>query len=287
MNDGNSDKWQMWMASLAIGLAVAVAAYGGRGYFALALDAVERDLAEKLRRLRVSTRSLRKYLLVWLIAIGCTFTGIFIALASPLLGLMVAVFLACAPWYLLRRMAARHRHKVEDQLADAMVMLANSVRAGLSLAQSLEILAAQCPKPINAEFHQIVAEYNLGKPLERTLVEAKQRLQSENFALFAAALLASHESGGRLNETVERIAQSVLELQRLDRKVMSETAQARKSAIYMALAPPVILVVYYFVDQDNTTLLFTQTVGHIVLAAALTLNVIAYFWARRILSPDI
>ena len=184
-------------------------------------------------------------------------------------------------------MAARHRHKVEDQLADAMVMLANSVRAGLSLAQSLEILAAQCPKPINAEFHQIVAEYNLGKPLERTLVEAKQRLQSENFALFAAALLASHESGGRLNETVERIAQSVLELQRLDRKVMSETAQARKSAIYMALAPPVILVVYYFVDQDNTTLLFTQTVGHIVLAAALTLNVIAYFWARRILSPDI
>ena len=97
MNDGNSDKWQMWMASLAMGLAVAVAAYGGRGYFALALDAVKRDLAEKLRRLRVSTRSLRKYLLVWLIAIGCTFTGIFIALASPLLGLMVAVFLACAP----------------------------------------------------------------------------------------------------------------------------------------------------------------------------------------------
>ena len=158
-------------------------------------------------------------------------------------------------------MAQRHRQKIEDQLADAMVMLANAVRAGLSLAQSLEILAAQCPKPINAEFHQIVAEYNLGKPLERTLVEAKQRLQSENFALFAAALLASHESGGRLNETVERIAQSVLELQRLERKVLSETAQARKSAVYMAIAPAVILVVYYFVDPENTTLLFTGVAG--------------------------
>ena len=100
-------------------------------------------------------------------------------------------------------------------------------------------------------------------------------------------MMASHESGGRLNEIVERIAQSVLELQRLERKVMSETAQARKSAVYMAIAPPVILVVYYFVDPDNTTLLFTQTMGHIVLAAALILNVIAYFWARRILSPDI
>ncbi len=69
-----------------MGLAVAVAAYGGRGYFILALEAVERDLAEKLRRLRVSTRSLRKYLLAWLIAIGCTFTGILIALAESAAG---------------------------------------------------------------------------------------------------------------------------------------------------------------------------------------------------------
>ena len=151
------------------------------------------------------------------------------------------------------------------------------MRAGLSLAQSLEILAAQCPKPINAEFHQIVAEYKLGKPLERTLSEAKERLRSENFALFAAALLASHESGGRLNETVERIAQSVLELQRLERKVMAETAQARKSAVYMAMAPPFILVVYYFVDPVNTTLLFTRMLGQMLLALAVVVEHLAYF----------
>ena len=168
-----------------------------------------------------------------------------------------------------------------------MVTLANAVRAGLSLAQSMEILASQCPKPINAEFHQIVAEYNLGKPLDRTLTEAKERLRSENFALFAAALLASHESGGRLNETVERIAQSVLELQRLERKVLSETAQARKSAIYMALAPAFILMAYYFVDPVNTTLLFTRMLGQMLLAMAVVLNVVAYFWARVILNPDI
>ncbi|MGO8691282.1 MAG: type II secretion system F family protein [Thermoguttaceae bacterium] len=285
--DGNAEMWRVWLASLVMGAAVAVAAYGGRSWLAAAFDFVERDLTDKLRRLRAPTRNLRGYLIFWLIAVGCAFVGVWIGLQSPLLATLTAMFLAAVPWYLLRRMAERHRQKIEDQLADAMVMLANAVRAGLSLAQSVEILAAQCPKPINAEFHQIIAEYNLGKPLERTLIEAKQRLRSENFALFAAALQASHESGGRLNETVERIAQSVLELQRLDRKVMSETAQARKSAVYMAIAPLVILVVYYFVDPVNTTLLFTETVGHIVLAVAVTLNVIAYFWARWLLSPDI
>lgn len=275
------------IASVFVGAAVAVATLFGRARLAQALDWVERDLADKLRRLRVPTRNLRGYLIGWLIAVGCTLLGFWLVLDSLVFAVVISVLLICGPWYLIRRMAQQRRQRIEDQLADAMVTLANAVRAGLSLAQSMEILAAQCPKPINAEFHQIIAEYKLGKPLEQALTEAKERLKSENFALFAAAMLASHESGGRLNETVERIAQSVLELQRLERKVMSETAQARKSAVYMALAPAFILLVYYFIDPDNTTLLFTTTVGQILLATALVLNVVAYLWARVILNPDI
>jgi tight adherence protein B len=275
------------LGCVSIGLAVAAAGYAGSPYFDLAMGAVEKDIVDKLRRLRVPSRNVRKWLVAWLLSIAGVVAGCWIAFGSPVFAVLVVALMAAAPWYLLRRMAERRRQQIEDQLADAMVALANAVRAGLSLAQSLEILAAQCPKPINAEFHQIVAEYNLGKPLDRTLREAKERLRSENFALFAAALLASHESGGRLNETVERIAQSVLELQRLDRKVLSETAQARKSAFYMSLAPIFILAVYYFVDPLNTTKLFTNIVGQIVLAAAATLNVVAYLWARVILNPDI
>jgi tight adherence protein B len=276
-----------WFSSLFLGLALAVACYACSGYFAMALDALERDIADKLRRLRTSSGNVRRYLIGWLIAIACTFFGMWLGLDNLIFAALMSAFLAAAPWYLLRRMAERHRQRIEDQLADAMVTLANAVRAGLSLAQSMEILAAQCPKPINAEFQQMVSEYNLGKPLERTLTEAKERLRSENFALFAAALLASHDSGGRLNETVERIAESVLELQRLERKVMSETAQARKSAVYMALAPAFILIAYYFIDPVNTTLLFTKILGQLLLASAVVLNLLAYLWARAILNPDI
>ena len=79
----------------------------------------------------------------------------------------------------------------------------------------------------------------------------------------------------------------MLELQRLERKVQSETAQARKSAVYMAIAPAIILLVYYFVDPISTMRLFKEPMGHLMLAAALVLDVAAYLWARVILSPDI
>lgn len=270
-----------------VGAAVALVFLFGRTYLRKVFAAIERDLAEKLRRLRAPTRRLRSYLVAWLIATASVMAAFVLLWDSVVFGLLAAAFLICAPWYLLRRMAERRRRKIEDQMADAMVALANAVRAGLSLAQSLEILAAQCPWPIKNEFHQIVGEYKLGKPLERTLTEARRRLKSENFALFAAAMMASHESGGKLNETVERIAQSVLELQRLERKVSAETAQARKSAIYMAIAPGFILVAYYFLDPKATATLFTQFIGQCILAAAVVLNVVAYLWARVILNPDI
>jgi tight adherence protein B len=277
----------VWLGCTFTGLCVAALALFCREYFSSPLGHVERDLADKLRRMRMSTKRLRRYLVLWTATMAAVFLGFWLVLDNLVFAILLSALMFFAPWFLIRRLAERRRLKIEDQLADAMVTLANAVRAGLSLAQSMEILAAQCPWPINAEFFQIAAEYKLGKPLDRTLTEAKQRLKSENFALFAAAMLASHESGGRLNETVERIAQSVLEMQRLERKVMSETAQARKSAVYMAMAPAVILVVYYFVDPVNTTMLFTRLFGQVLLAIAVLINIVAYFWARAILNPDI
>jgi Flp pilus assembly protein TadB len=275
------------MGCLMMGLATSALWLGVRGRFNWSLDWVEQDLAEKLRRMRAPTKNLHRYLVAWLFAAGLIFASFWTFLGNRVFALLFSIFLLCLPWYLVRRMAERRRQKIEDQLADSMVTMASAVTAGLSLAQALEILAAQCPKPISTEFHQMSGEYKMGKPLEQVLLEAKDRLRSENFALFAASLLAAHESGGRLNETVERIAQSVLEMQRLERKVQSETAQARKSAIYMAMAPVFILVAYYFIDPVNTTLLFTDLVGQILLGLAIVFNVVAYFWARAILTPDI
>jgi tight adherence protein B len=277
----------VWLSSLLAGVAVGLLSYACRDTLARGFAAVERDLADKLRRLHASSRNLRTYLVVWLVVIGCALFGFGILLDSPVFALPISAFLVVFPWYLLRRLAERRRQQLEDQMADAMVSMAGAVKAGLGLGQGLEILAAQSPRPICDEFHQMVAEYKMGRPLQQTLSEAKERLRSENFTLFATAVMASHESGGRLNETIERIAHSVREMQRLQRKVESETAQARKSAVYMAVAPAFILLVYYFIDPGNTIALFTEPMGQLLLVAAGVLNVVAYLWARAILNPDI
>jgi tight adherence protein B len=276
------------ISTILMGLAVALGAFAGEPYFLRAISFVEDDLRDKLRRLRVNTRSLHKWVIAWTFAIFGVLFGFTVGADSLPFGVVFAILLVCVPWYVVRRMAEKRRLRIEDQLADAMVALSSAIRAGLSLGQALEILADQCPRPIGEEFRQMYGEYQMGKPLERVLLETRDRLKSENFALFAAAMQASRESGGRLNETVERIAHSVMELQRLERKIVSETAQARTSAVYMALAPfAVMLMYYFFIDPENTERLFTTVPGQLILCTSLVFNLVAYLWARKILNADI
>jgi tight adherence protein B len=279
---------EVLISSTLFGCAVALFVWAGEPFYGRLLDVVEADFRDKLKRLRVYPRHLRASIIVWSMFSLVGFLMMALMFDIPIIGLVLSLLLLGSPWYLVKRWALRRRELIEDQLADSMVSLSSAIKAGLSLAQSLEILAKQSPRPISQEFGQIVAEYQMGKTLEKCLDEARARLRSENFALFAAAMEASRQSGGKLNETVERIAISVREMQRLERKVMADTAQARTSALYMALVPIVILALYYFVvDPVNTEKLFTTVLGQLFLCASIVLNVTAYLWARRILNPDI
>jgi len=288
--------WRFVPLAVVVALSILIVAMGWHRHLsfeafvhrhAALRDFIARDLTDRLRSLRVACQRLRLGIQVGLVVVVATSLVLGLGFGAWTFAVCAGAILAAGPWYLVRRLAGSRRQKIEDQLADAMVVFSSAIRAGLSIPQALEILAVECRPPIKQEFAQLVSEYRLGKPLERTLEEAKGRLKSENFVLFAASLLASRESGGRLNETVDRMSASLLEIQRLERKVDSETAQARKSAIYMAVAPAAILLLYFYMDPYSTQLLFTTLAGQLLLASAVGLDLAAYLWARAILSPNI
>ena len=276
------------IASLLIGLAAAAAGWGLLTSDGGWLDDLERKWADQLRRLRISTTRLRIYLICWLGITGAVGVLLWVGFGTPLFAACAIGLLLTVPWLILRNLATRRHEKIEDQLADAMVSLSSAIRAGLSLPQALDVLASQCPRPIREEFQQLHGEYQLGKTLDVCLKEARDRLKSENFALFAAAMEASRQSGGRLNEVVERIAVSVRELPRLERKILAETAESRRSALYMSLAPAAILALYWaFLDPGSVERLFIEPAGQLVLVSAVLLNIVAYVWSQRILDADL
>jgi len=185
--------------------------------------------------------------------------------------------------YLRRKRQAR----LEEQLVGGIQMLASGVRAGLNLIQSMQMIARDGPIPIRQEFAHLIREYEYGVPLDQAMQNAAERIGSSDFRLLFTALHTHRERGGDLGDTLDRIAASIREIQRLENRVQALTAQGRATARWLGAMPLVVMGIYYFVDSNGMITLFTQTVGNLILAVVFVLNLIGFLSIRKIMAIDI
>lgn len=204
-------------------------------------------------------------------------------------GLLIGVAIGVVvPMVLLRLLVRRRRERLEGQLVNGVHMLASGVRAGLNLIQSMELLARDGPDPIRQEFAHMLREYEYGMSLEQAMANAAERIGSNDYELLMAALRTHRERGGDLGATLDRIAESLREIQRLENQVRTLTAQGRATARWLGAMPGVImLLLFLMVDSQAVGEMFVTLIGRLILTVILILNIIGFFWIRRVMSVDI
>ncbi|MCY2924873.1 MAG: type II secretion system F family protein [Planctomycetota bacterium] len=207
------------------------------------------------------------------------------------LGLIVGAFLPpLAIWYLRRRRVA----KLEEQLVPSIRTLASGVRAGLNLVQAMQLVARDGAVPVCQEYNHMMREYEYGVPLEQAMSNAARRIGSSDYQLLFAALLTHRERGGDPGETLDRIAESILEIQRLESRVKTLTAQGRTTARWLATMPGVVLGILYVIEPVWVQRLFSleinghaNVVGNLIVGTIIILNIAGYVWIRKIVAIDI
>ncbi|MBI5724278.1 MAG: type II secretion system F family protein [Planctomycetes bacterium] len=202
--------------------------------------------------------------------------------------LLLAAIGAAFPAVALRLLRRRRLNKLEDQIVGAIQTLASGVRAGLNLVQSMELIAKDGPDPIRQEFAHLLREYEYGVPLNEAMIKAGARIGSGDFRLLFAALHTHRERGGDLGETLDRIADSIREIQRLERRIETLTAQGRATSRWLGAMPGVVMLILYFlVDPEGVRSLFIDNVGKLLLLGIVILNIVGFMWIRKIMSLDI
>ena len=81
-------------------------------------------------------------------------------------------------WYLGYRQRKRLA-SFGKQLPDTITLLANSLRAGSSFLQGLELVTREARPPISEEFERVVREMSLGVALQPALGNLVRRVASE------------------------------------------------------------------------------------------------------------
>ena len=224
------------------------------------------------------------------LAVGCVLvSGVLAGLITDSLiwAVVGAGIGAFVPNLVVRHLEQKRRERLDVQLLDGIVTLASGVRAGLTLIQAMELLVNNSAGPMQQEFAQLLREYQMGLDLNQAMRNVARRVGSPHYRLLFTALEMHRQRGGDSGESLDRIAESIRELQRLEGKLDALTSHGRYQAWTMAAMPVAFLLLYYFIDRQGVTRLFTEPLGRIFMLVAATLIVAAFFWIRRIMTVEL
>jgi tight adherence protein B len=191
------------------------------------------------------------------------------------------------PNFYVKYRQAMRLAKLNSQIADALVIMSNSLRAGYSFLQAMDMVSREMSLPISGEFAATMKEMSLGSPTETALMALVDRVGSEDLELVVTAVLIQRQIGGNLAEVLDNIAETIRERVKLRQEIKTLTAQGRLSGIIIGVLPIVLAIFLLAVNPEYIRILFTHPIGRLMIGIALAGEVIGILVIRRIVSIEV
>lgn len=186
--------------------------------------------------------------------------------------LLIAIPLTLAvPWgarWWCQRALERTRRHFAEQLPDNLQVLSSALRAGHSFVGALSVVVDDAPEPAKTEFSRVVADEQLGVPIEDALRVVVERMESRELEQVALVAALQRETGGNTAEVLDRVTDTIRERFELRRSVQTLTAQGRLSRWVLTLLPVSLLLIITWINPGYIDILYSSLAGKILLVFA-------------------
>lgn len=208
-------------------------------------------------------------------------------IVGVIIGFMMAFIGFKAPRWIIDYLVEKRIKAYALQMVDALQLLSNGVRAGLSVPQAIGMIVEEMPAPISQEFNILLQQNRIGMPLEECFENLAKRVPLEDNDMFVSAVNILRETGGNLAETFDTIVDVIRERVRLQQKVDTFTAQGMFQGMTIGAMPYMLGFVYFLQDPNSMTPLFTTPIGLIMLFVALIFDIAGIYVIMKIVKIKI
>lgn len=206
---------------------------------------------------------------------------------GAMIGAVVTMLGFSIPHMVVKSLYEKRCNRFVDQMVDGMTIMANGIKAGLSMTQSMERVVENMPSPIRQEFGLVLSEMQIGRSLEDSLNDLGTRISRPDVQMFVTSVNILQETGGNLAETFQTIVYTVRERQKVEKKIEALTAQGVTQGIIITCVPFALLLIFMVIDPTYIRPLFTTTLGIIILLGVLALQVIGGLMIRKIVKIQV
>lgn len=172
-----------------------------------------------------------------------------------------------------------------DQLAKLLPMVANYLRAGYSLQQSIISGTVKTPEPLKEIFAQVKKDIDASVPVVRALESAAEGVPLTEFQLVVLATKINNQIGGNLADIYDTIAKTISERQEIVEQQKAYTTQAKLNSTIVGLMAVALLIIFRFISPDYFSPLLQSFAGQLVFAGCWASIVLGWFAVRRISQP--
>lgn len=172
-------------------------------------------------------------------------------------GLGLALLLFFLPNVLLQRSLTLRRVAFERQLVDTLILLTNSIRAGFSLLQAVDVVVNEMASPAKDEWGRVRREVSLGLPLNQALENLNERIKNDDLYMVITAININTQVGGNLVTMLESVTKTIRERVRLFSEVRVLTSQQRFNSYLLTMLPVGVGALMLFLNPDYMSNIFT------------------------------
>ena len=201
-----------------------------------------------------------------------------VSIAVPVLALIGYV----VPALYLRNRRGRRLQKFEAGLPRGMELIANSMKAGQSVAQALGAVTENAGPPLSEEFALARREIELGASVDSALTNMVKRMGSSDLRLVVMVITIQHSVGGDLPAILTTLADTMTQRAEMREEVLAATAQSRASSLIITLLPVAAAALLYFLVPEYFRPMFSSALGWLMLGISAALLVIGNVIIRRI-----
>lgn len=196
------------------------------------------------------------------------------ALAGMMWVLCVAAAFATgiAPVLWTLRRKERRRRELEQELEGLLLDMSSSLRVNPSLRAALETGYNGARGRMRSELERSLLELDCGLTLEQVLRRLAGRIRSQEMSMAVEAIVICRDTGGRLAQVLERIAQVGRNRSLIEAEVRALTAQPRTTATAVSLIPLIFLALMYFVNASYVRYLWTPLGGIVLVYSTISVS---------------
>ena len=207
------------------------------------------------------------------------------------LGLCIGTVVGIVGWNLPLRYFKSQFDKratlLTEQMVDGLTIMANGIKAGLTVPQAMERVVENLGNPISQEFNLVLSEIRLGRSVEEALMALGERVPKPDVQMFVTAINILKETGGNLAETFSTIVLVIRERQKVERKIEAMTAQAMTQGMIISCVPLALIGLFFFMDPAFIKPMFTTAFGLVIFTMICGLVIIGGTMMRKIGKIDV